>query len=207
MTLIQQRKKKLKKHALDSLGWCAILYINSLRLSMIELGSITERRLGLIRNSRTPGFRSTELIMGVPGRVRHRRPVGSLVPYTGGTGTVVLCFPAWAERGLGEERCTIVDETKGGGGQKREEKRDLDWSWSRSGSLFCCCESFVFSNKKFCLWFSLGGIPKAKAWRRWWWCWFSRCGISILRPGFHTVGFTWSRKHATSQCLKVTGTH
>jgi hypothetical protein len=28
-----------------------------------------------------------------------------------------------------------------------------------------------------------------------------------LRPGFHTVGFTWSRKHATSQCLKVTGTH
>ncbi len=23
--------------------------------------------------------------------------------------------------------------------------------------------------------------------------WFSRCGISILRPGFHIGGFTWSR--------------
>jgi hypothetical protein len=23
--------------------------------------------------------------------------------------------------------------------------------------------------------------------------WFSRCGISILGPGFHTGGFTWSR--------------
>jgi hypothetical protein len=35
--------------------------------------------------------------------------------------------------------------------RREEEKRDLDWSLSRSGSFFFCCDSLVFSNKKFCL--------------------------------------------------------
>jgi len=44
--------------------------------------------------------------------------------------------------------------------ERREEKRDLDWSLSRSGFLFFCCNSLVFSNKKFCLWFSLAGVAQ-----------------------------------------------
>jgi len=60
---------------------------------------------------------------GVPGRVCHRRPAGSLVPYTGGTGTAVLWFPARAERGLEEEHCATAGERRGGGGQRREEKK------------------------------------------------------------------------------------
>jgi hypothetical protein len=47
----------------------------------------------------------------------------SLVPNTGGAGTVVLWFPARAERGLEEERCAAAGEKRGGGGQRREEKK------------------------------------------------------------------------------------
>jgi hypothetical protein len=72
----------------------------------------------------------------------------------------VLWFPARAERGLEEERCAAAGERRGGGGQRREEKRDIDWSLSRSGSLFFCYDSLVFSNKKFCLWFSLAGVAE-----------------------------------------------
>jgi hypothetical protein len=68
------------------------------------------------------------------------------------------------------------EEEDRGEKKRREEKRYLDWSLSRSKSFFFfCCDSFVFSNKKFYLWFlSLALLRKpnreAKAWRRWWWC-------------------------------------
>jgi len=45
----------------------------------------------------------------------------SLVPSTGGAGTVVLWFPAWAERGLEEKRCAAIGERRGG--HRREEKK------------------------------------------------------------------------------------
>jgi hypothetical protein len=78
----------------------------------------------------------------------------------------VLWFPARAERGLEEEHCAAAGERRGGGGhrkeekKRKEEKRDFDWSLSRSGSIFFCCNSLVFSNKKFCLWFSLAGVTE-----------------------------------------------
>jgi len=78
-------------------------------LEEIRLGhSSAERRLG---------------IADVKNRVRHRRPAGSLVPCTGGTGTAVLWFPARAEHGLEEECCAAAGERRGGGGQRREEKK------------------------------------------------------------------------------------
>jgi len=43
------------------------------------------------------------------------------------------------------------EEEEDRGEKRREKKRDLDWSLSRSRSLFFCCNSLVFSNKKFCL--------------------------------------------------------
>jgi len=51
-----------------------------------------------------------------------------LVLCTGGTGTIVLWFPARGERGLEEEHCAVAGERRGGGGQRKEDKRDLDWS-------------------------------------------------------------------------------
>jgi hypothetical protein len=74
----------------------------------------------------------------VLGRVRHRRSTGSLVPCTGGTGTVVLWFPARADRGLEEERCVAVGERREGGGQRREEKKrreEKSVAWRRSAAL------------------------------------------------------------------------
>jgi len=56
----------------------------------------------------------------------------SLVPSTGGAGTVVLWFPARAECGLEEERCAATGERRGGGGQRKEEK---SVAWRRSVAL------------------------------------------------------------------------
>jgi len=52
------------------------------------------------------------------GRCGHGR---SLVPSTGGVGTVVFWFPARAGRGLEEKRCAVVGERRGGGGHRREQ--------------------------------------------------------------------------------------
>jgi hypothetical protein len=46
-----------------------------------------------------------------------------LVPNTGGAGTIVLWFPAQAERGLEEEQCAAASERRGRGGQRRGEKK------------------------------------------------------------------------------------
>ncbi len=64
----------------------------------MELGSVTEGQPGSARHFQTPGFPPTGPVVGVPGRVRHRRPAGSLVPCTGGTGTAILWFPTRAVR-------------------------------------------------------------------------------------------------------------
>ncbi len=106
--------------------------------SVTELGSVTEGQPGPARHSRTPGFSPTGPAVGVPGPVRHRRPAGSLVPCTGGTGTVVLWFPARVDHGLEEERYTAAGERRGGGGQRREEKKrreEKSVAWRRSVAL------------------------------------------------------------------------
>jgi len=89
----------------------------------------------------------------------------SLVPNTGGTGsagTAVLWFLARAECGLEEEHCAAAGERRGGGGQRREEKRReiLIGANQDEDLFFFCCDSLVFSNKKFCLWFSLAGVDE-----------------------------------------------
>ncbi len=134
-----------------------IIYINSLRSSVTELGSVTEGRPGPARHSRTPGFPPTGPAVGgagpgpsqKAGRLSsplhgwngHNR---SLVPSTGG-GSVAWRRSAALlqvrkeeeedrgekrreERGLEEEHCVAAGERRGGGGRRREEKRDLDWS-------------------------------------------------------------------------------
>jgi hypothetical protein len=171
----------------------------------MELGSVTKGRSSPARHSQIFTDRAGSVTKGQPAlwspaRVKRARPFSgsqhercghdrSLVPSTGGAGTAVLWFPTWGERGLEEERCAVVGERRGEGGQ-REEKRDLDWSWSRSESLFFCCDSLVFSNKKFCLWFSLTGVAEeTKSWSK-------RLAEVVV-----------VLKHATSQCLKVRGTH
>jgi len=138
---------------LEYLTYSLILFINSLRPSVMELGFITEGRPGSARHFRTSGFPPTGPAVGVSGRVRHSRPAGSLVPCTGGTGTAVLWFPARAMRarsfsgsqhGLCGHGRSLVPSTSGtwpGGGalrccmrkkrkrkteERREEKRDLD---------------------------------------------------------------------------------
>jgi hypothetical protein len=87
----------------------------------MELRFVTKGRPGPAWHSRIFIDRAR---CGVSGRVRHKRPAGSLVPYTGGTeGTVVLWFLTRAERGLEEERCAVAGERRGGGGQRKEEKK------------------------------------------------------------------------------------
>jgi len=84
----------------------AFLAGQSLRPSVTELGSVTEGRPSPARHSQTPGFPLTGPVVGgagpgpsqKAGRVHHRRPAGSLVPCTGGTGTAVLWFLARAVR-------------------------------------------------------------------------------------------------------------
>ncbi len=66
------------------------------------------------------------------------------------------------ERGLEEERCVATGERRGGGGQRKEEKRReiLIGADQNQDLFFFCCDSLVFSNKKFCFWFSLAGVAE-----------------------------------------------
>jgi len=100
-----------------------ILYINSLVCLSRSSGPSQKADQARLGTSGLPDFHRPGPPWGVSGRVRHRRPAGSLVPCTCGTGTAVLWFPARRERGLEEERCAATDERRGGGGQRREEKK------------------------------------------------------------------------------------
>jgi hypothetical protein len=103
-----------------------ILYINSLVCLSRSSGPSQKVDRAWPGTPGLPDFHRSGLPWGVPGQVRHRRPAGSLVPCTGGTGTAVLWFPAQGERGLEEERYAVTSERRRGGGQRREEKKDLD---------------------------------------------------------------------------------
>ncbi len=124
---------RLRLTVFESHGHPLVYTINSLRLSVTELGSVTKGRPSPAWHSRTPGFPSTGPAVGVPGRVRHRRPAGSLVPCMGGTGTAVLWFPARVVRarpfsGSQHGRCehgrSLVPSTGG--------------AWPGGGALRCC---------------------------------------------------------------------
>jgi len=117
-------------------GHPLVIYINSLRPSVTELGSVTEGRPSLAQHSRPPGFPPTGPAVGGVGpgpsqkAGRLSSPLHgwnghgrSLVPSTGGAGTAVLWFPTRAEHGLEEEHCAAAGERRGGGGQRREEKK------------------------------------------------------------------------------------
>ncbi len=194
-----------------------IIYINSLRSSVTELGSVTEGRPGPARHSRTPGFPPTGPAVGgagpgpsqKAGRLSsplhgwngHNR---SLVPSTGGG--------AWL--GGGALRCCRWEKRRRRTEERREEK---SVAWRRSTALLqvkeeeeedggekrreiligadqdqdLCCDFLVFSNKKFCLWFSLAGVTEeTKSWSK------SLAEVVVV-----------VLKHATSQCPKVTHTH
>jgi len=125
-----------------------------------------------------PDFHRPGPPWGVLGRVHHRRSTGSLVPSTGGAGTTVLWFPAWAECGLEEERCTAVGERRGGGGggQRREEKRReiLIGAYQDQDFFFSVATLSCFQTRSSVSGFlSLALLRKAnheaKTWRRWWW--------------------------------------
>ncbi len=66
-------------------------------LSLMVVNSRKANRARL-DTPRLPDFHRPGPPWVVSGRVRHRRPAGSLVPCTGGTGTTVLWFPARAVR-------------------------------------------------------------------------------------------------------------
>jgi hypothetical protein len=89
---------------------------------------------------------------------------------------------------LEEERCAAAGERRGGGGQRREEKRRKKRSWLELIKIrifFFCCDSLVFSNKKFYLWFSFVGVAEeTKSWSK------SLAEVVVVL------------KHATSQCPK-----
>jgi hypothetical protein len=71
---------------------------------MTELGYVTEDRLGPV--------------VGVPGRVRHRRSADSLVHCTGGTGMAIL----WFQHGRCEHGRSLVPST-GEAWPGREKRR------------------------------------------------------------------------------------
>jgi hypothetical protein len=54
------------------------------------------------------------------------------------------------------------EEEDRGEKRRREEKiREILIGADQDQNLFCFyCDSLVFSNKKFCLWFSLAGVAK-----------------------------------------------
>ncbi len=110
-------------------------------MSVTELGFVTEGRPGPARHSWTLGFPPSRPAVGGAGPGPSQKagrlsgPLHgwnghgrSLVPSTSGAGMAVLWFLAWGECGLEEERCAAAGERRGGRGQRREEKRDLDWS-------------------------------------------------------------------------------
>jgi len=78
----------------------------------------------------------------------------SLVPSTGGAGTAGSLVPSTGERGLEEERCAAAGERRG------QRRREMLIGVDQDQDFFFCCDSLVFSNKKFCLWFSLAGIAE-----------------------------------------------
>ncbi len=61
---------------------------------------------------------------GVPGLVRHRRPAGSLVPCTGGMGTIVLWFPTRAEHGW-RRSVTLLQAREEEEEDKEEKRREI----------------------------------------------------------------------------------
>jgi len=72
-------------------------------------------------------------IADVKNRICHRRSAGSLVPCTGGTGTAVLWFPAWAVRarpfsGSQHGRCE----------HGRFLVPSMGGVWPGGGALRCC---------------------------------------------------------------------
>jgi len=143
---------------------------------MMELGSVTEGRPGPARHSRTPGFPPTGPAVGgcrarsvtegrpalwSPARVERAWPFSgsqhgrcghgrSLVPSTGGTwpgGGALRCCRRKKRRRRTKER------------REEEERREILIGADQDQDLFFFyCDSLVFSNKKFCLWFSLAGV-------------------------------------------------
>lgn len=182
---------------------------------MTELGSITKGRLGLARHSRIFTDRARR---GVPGRVRHKRPAGSLVPYTGEMGTTVLWFPARAVQarlfsGSQHGRC----------GHSRYLVPNTWGAWPGGGALHCCRwkkrrrrteekrrEILIGADQDQNLFFSVATLS----------CFQTRSSRSSVSGSLARVAEEtklWSKrlaevvvvvlKHATSQCPKVTGTH
>jgi len=136
-------------------------------MSITELRSVTEGRPGLARHSRIPGFppigptvggvgpgppqKAGRLSGPLHGWNGHGR---SLVPSTGGAwpgGRALRCYKREKKRRRTEER-------------REEEKRREERSWLE---LIKIRISLVFSNKKFCLWFSFVGVAKeTKSWSK-----------------------------------------
>ncbi len=112
---------------------CEILYINS--FVCLSRSSSPSQKADWAQPS-TPGlsnFHRLGLPWGVSGRVRHRRPTGSLVPCTGGTGTIVLWFPTRAVRAR-----LFSSSQHGWCGHGRSLIPSTGGVWPGGGALRCC---------------------------------------------------------------------
>jgi hypothetical protein len=73
---LQKKSSKRNQNPLRYYYNSIIIYINSLRPSVTEFGSITKGQSSSARHSQTPGFSPIEFVVGVSGWVRHRKLIG-----------------------------------------------------------------------------------------------------------------------------------